>query len=171
MYNISCNLKAAYESESKEVVKSFEKSILLHVIDEAWKENLRELDELKHSVQNASYEQKDPLLIYKLESFNLFKEMVETMNRKAIAVLMRGQIYIQEPQDVREAAPERREDYSKYRTQKDDYPGQSAQAAAAAAPQQPRVTEPIKAAPRVGRNDPCPCGSGKKYKNCHGKGL
>ena len=171
MYNISCNLKAAYESECKEVVKAFEKSILLHVIDEAWKENLRELDDLKHSVQNASYEQKDPLLIYKLESFNLFKEMVETMNRKAIAVLMRGQIYIQEPQDVREAAPERREDYSKYRTQKDDYPGQSAQAAAAAAPQQPRVTEPIKAAPRVGRNDPCPCGSGKKYKNCHGKGL
>ena len=102
-------------------------------IDEAWKEHLRELDQLRQSVQNASYEQKDPLLIYKLESFNLFKEMVETMNRKAIAVLMRGQIYIQEPQDVREAAPERREDYSKYRTQKDDYPGQSAQAAAAAA--------------------------------------
>jgi preprotein translocase subunit SecA len=171
MYNISVNLKEAYETESKAIVKAFEKAILLHTIDDAWKENLRELDELKHSVQNASYEQKDPLLIYKLESFNLFKEMVETMNRKAIAVLMRGQIYIQEPQDVREAAPERREDYSKYRTQKDDYPGQSAQAAAAAAPQQPRVTEPIKAAPRVGRNDPCPCGSGKKYKNCHGKGL
>lgn len=153
------------------VVKQFQKAVLLMTIDEAWKEHLRELDQLRQSVQNASYEQKDPLLIYKLESFNLFKEMVETMNRKAIAVLMRGQIYIQEPQDVREAAPERREDYSKYRTQKDDYPGQSAQAAAAAAPQQPRVTEPIKAAPRVGRNDPCPCGSGKKYKNCHGKGL
>ena len=171
VFGIACDINEAYKSESQSVVKQFQKAVLLMTIDEAWKEHLRELDQLRQSVQNASYEQKDPLLIYKLESFNLFKEMVETMNRKAIAVLMRGQIYIQEPQDVREAAPERREDYSKYRTQKDDYPGQSAQAAAAAAPQQPRVTEPIKAAPRVGRNDPCPCGSGKKYKNCHGKGL
>ena len=171
VFGIACDINSAYKSESQSVVKQFQKAVLLMTIDEAWKEHLRELDQLRQSVQNASYEQKDPLLIYKLESFNLFKEMVETMNRKAIAVLMRGQIYIQEPQDVREAAPERREDYSKYRTQKDDYPGQSAQAAAAAAPQQPRVTEPIKAAPRVGRNDPCPCGSGKKYKNCHGKGL
>ena len=167
VFGIACDINEAYKSESQSVVKQFQKAVLLMTIDEAWKEHLRELDQLRQSVQNASYEQKDPLLIYKLESFNLFKEMVETM----IAVLMRGQIYIQEPQDVREAAPERREDYSKYRTQKDDYPGQSAQAAAAAAPQQPRVTEPIKAAPRVGRNDPCPCGSGKKYKNCHGKGL
>ena len=171
VYNVSCNLKEAYDTECKAVVKAFQKSIVLHMIDEAWKEHLRELDQLRQSVQNASYEQKDPLLIYKLESFNLFKEMVEAMNRKAIAILMRGQIYIQAPQDVHEAAPERREDYSKYRTQKDEYPGQSAQAAAAAAPQRPRVTEPIKAAPRVGRNDPCPCGSGKKYKNCHGRGL
>ena len=171
VFGIACDINEAYKSESQSVVKQFQKAVLLMTIDEAWKEHLRELDQLRQSVQNASYEQKDPLLIYKLESFNLFKEMVETMNRKAIAVLMRGQIYIQEPQDVREAAPERREDYSKYRTQKDDYPGQSAQAVAAAAPQQPRVTEPIKAAPRVGRNDPCPCGSGKKYKNCHGKGL
>ena len=171
VFGIACDINEAYKSESQSVVKQFQKAVLLMTIDEAWKEHLRELDQLRQSVQNASYEQKDPLLIYKLESFNLFKEMVETMNRKAIAVLMRGQIYIQEPQDVREAAPERREDYSKYRTQKDDYPGQSAQAAAAAAPQQPRVTEPIKAAPRVGRNDPCACGSGKKYKNCHGKGL
>ena len=171
MYNISVNLKAAYETEGKEIVKSFEKAILLHTIDDAWKENLRELDELKHSVQNASYEQKDPLLIFKLESVNLFDNMVNKINNNTISVLTRGQIPVQEPEQVREAAPERREDYSKYRTQKDDYPGQSAQAAAAAAPQQPRVTEPIKAAPRVGRNDPCPCGSGKKYKNCHGKGL
>ena len=171
VFGIACDLNEAYKSESQSVVKQFQKAVLLMTIDEAWKEHLRELDQLRQSVQNASYEQKDPLLIYKLESFNLFKEMVETMNRKAIAILMRGQIYIQAPQDVHEAAPERREDYSKYRTQKDEYPGQSAQAAAAAAPQRPRVTEPIKAAPRVGRNDPCPCGSGKKYKNCHGRGL
>ncbi len=170
MYNIPVNLKRAYETEGKEIVKAFEKSILLYAIDEEWKEHLRALDDLRQSVQNATYEQKDPLLIYKLESFNLFKAMVETMNRKAIALLMRGQIYVQQPQDVREAAPERREDYSKYRAQREEYPGQDAQARAASAPQQPpRVTEPIKATPRVGRNEPCPCGSGKKYKNCHGK--
>ncbi len=170
VFGIACDLNEAYKSESQSVVKQFQKTMLLMTIDEAWKEHLRELDQLRQSVQNASYEQKDPLLIYKLESFNLFKAMVETMNRKAIALLMRGQIYVQNPQDMREAAPERREDYSKYRTQKEEYPGQEAQARAAAAPQgQTRVTEPIKAAPRVGRNDPCPCGSGKKYKNCHGK--
>ncbi len=171
---IACQLKEAYQSESQSIVKQFQKAVLLMTIDESWKEHLRELDQLRQSVQNASYEQKDPLLIYKLESFNLFKEMMETLNRKAIAILMRGQIYVQEPQDVREAAPERREDYSKYRTQKDEYPGQAeqrAQAQAAAAPQRPRVTEPIKAAPRVGRNDLCPCGSGKKFKNCHGKDM
>ena len=173
VYNISCNLKAAYESECKEVVKSFEKAILLHVIDEAWKENLRELDELKHSVQNASYEQKDPLLIYKLESFKLFQNMLDTMNRKAVALLMRGQIYVREPQDIREAAPERRQDYSRYNASKEQYPGQGsmdeARRASANRGAQPR--QPIVAAPRVGRNDPCPCGSGKKYKNCHGRGV
>ena len=118
MYNISCNLKAAYESECKEVVKAFEKSILLHVIDEAWKENLRELDDLKHSVQNASYEQKDPLLIYKLESVNLFDTMVDKINNQTVSILMRGQIPVQEPQEVRQAAPEQRQDLSKYREQK-----------------------------------------------------
>ncbi len=170
VFGIACDLNEAYKSQSQSVVKQFQKTMLLMTIDEAWKEHLRELDQLRQSVQNASYEQKDPLLIYKLESFNLFKAMVETMNRKAIALLMRGQIYVQQPQDVREAAPERREDYSKYRAQKEEYPGQDAQARAASAPQQPpRVTEPIKATPRVGRNEPCPCGSGKKYKNCHGK--
>ena len=120
MYNISCNLKTAYESECKEVVKSFEKSILLHVIDEAWKENLRELDDLKHSVQNASYEQKDPLLIYKLESVNLFDTMVDKINNQTVSILMRGQIPVQEPQEVRQAAPEQRQDLSKYREQKQD---------------------------------------------------
>ena len=120
VYNISCNLKAAYESECKEVVKSFEKAILLHVIDEAWKENLRELDDLKHSVQNASYEQKDPLLIYKLESVNLFDAMVDKINNQTISILMRGQIPVREPQEVRQAAPEQRQDMSKYQEQKQE---------------------------------------------------
>ena len=182
MYNISCNLKAAYESECKEVVKSFEKSILLHVIDEAWKENLRELDELKHSVQNASYEQKDPLLIYKLESVNLFDAMVDKINNQTISILMRGQIPVQEapaesqqePQrnvEVRQAAPEQRQDMSKYREQKVDLNDPNQQAAAARDTREQPKREPIRAEKTVGRNDPCPCGSGKKYKNCHGRNL
>ena len=187
MYNISCNLKAAYESECKEVVKSFEKSILLHVIDEAWKENLRELDDLKHSVQNASYEQKDPLLIYKLESVNLFDAMVNKINNETIAILMRGQIPVpeipeeqrqqapqqpQQPQqriEVRQAAPEQRQDMSKYREQKVDLNDPNQQAAAAHDTREQPHREPARAEKTVGRNDPCPCGSGKKYKNCHGK--
>ena len=169
MYNISCNLKAAYDSECKEVVKSFEKSILLHVIDEAWKENLRELDELKHSVQNASYEQKDPLLIYKLESVNLFDTMVDKINNQTVSILMRGQIPVQEPQEVRQAAPEQRQDLSKYREQKQDLNDPNQQAAAQQDTREQQKREPIRAEKTVGRNDPCPCGSGKKYKNCHGK--
>ena len=169
MYNISCNLKAAYESECKEVVKSFEKSILLHVIDEAWKENLRELDDLKHSVQNASYEQKDPLLIYKLESVSLFDTMVDKINNQTVSILMRGQIPVQEPQEVRQAAPEQRQDLSKYREQKQDLSDPNQQAAAQHDTREQQKREPIRAEKTVGRNDPCPCGSGKKYKNCHGK--
>ena len=171
VYNISCNLKAAYESECKEVVKSFEKAILLHVIDEAWKENLRELDELKHSVQNASYEQKDPLLIYKLESVNLFDAMVDKINNQTISILMRGQIPVREPQEVRQAAPEQRQDMSKYQEQKQDLSDPNQQAAAAQDTREKPKREPIRVQKTVGRNDPCPCGSGKKYKNCHGKNL
>ena len=170
IYNISCNLKSAYESESKEIVKAFEKSILLHTIDEAWKENLRELDELKHSVQNASYEQKDPLLIYKLESVNLFDNMVEKINNQTVSVLMRGQIPVQEPEQVRQAAPEQREDMSKYRESKQDLGDPRQQEAAQRDTREVR-REPIRSEKTVGRNDPCPCGSGKKYKNCHGRGL
>mgnify|MGYP000375375099 FL=1 len=169
MYNISCNLKAAYESECKEIVKAFEKSILLHVIDEAWKENLRELDDLKHSVQNASYEQKDPLLIYKLESVNLFDTMVDKINNQTVSILMRGQIPVQEPQEVRQAAPEQRQDLSKYREQKQDLTDPNQQAAAQQDTREQQKREPIRVEKTVGRNDPCPCGNGKKYKNCHGK--
>ena len=166
-YNIPVNLKKAYETESKEVVKIFEKMILLHVIDENWKEHLRKMDELRDTVQNASYEQKDPLLIYKLESFGLFKQMVEETNRESISILMRGQIPVQQrdPEQVREAAPEKHEDYSKY---------QSNRGSSQSAPQQQpeRRVDPVRnEQPKIGRNDPCPCGSGKKYKHCHGKGL
>ncbi|WP_321330673.1 preprotein translocase subunit SecA [uncultured Bacteroides sp.] len=168
VYNISCNLKSAYNSECKEVVNAFEKSILLHVIDDAWKENLRELDELKHSVQNASYEQKDPLLIYKLESVTLFDTMVNKINNQTISILMRGQIPVQEPEQLRQATPERRQDMSKYREEKRDLSDPNQQVAAQQDTREVK-REPIRAEKTVGRNDPCPCGSGKKYKNCHGR--
>ncbi len=213
VYNISCSLKAAYESESKEIVKSFEKSILLHVIDEEWKENLRDLDELRHSVQNASYEQKDPLLIYKLESVKYFDAMVNNINNDTVSILMRGQIPMpaapdnsqrqpaqqpqqqpaqqsqqqqpaqqpQQPQQsqqqqqpqpqIRQAAPERQPDMSRLREQKTDPNAAAQQAAANQDTREQRKPEPFVAPKRVGRNDPCPCGSGKKYKNCHGRGL
>ncbi len=173
-YNIPVNLEDAYKTEGKEVILSFEKAILLHNIDEAWKENLRELDDLRQSVQNASYEQKDPLLIYKLESFNLFKTMIETINSKVTSILMRGQIPIREPEQVRRADTQRRSDYSRYRTQKDDFAGQRPQDPNDPARRDTReqqVTQPIKSEKTVGRNDPCPCGSGKKYKNCCGKNI
>lgn len=169
IYNIATNLKEAYESGSKALVKSFEKSILLHTIDEHWKEHLREMDELRQSVQNATYEQKDPLLIYKLESFNLFKIMVEDINSEVVSILMRGQIPVQNPENVRQAAPEQKTDYSKYRTRKDEMGAMSGSKANGTPQPQEKKLEPVRVEKKVGRNDPCPCGSGKKYKNCHGK--
>ena len=174
MYNIPCNLKEAYDTECKSVVKEFEKQILLHIIDEAWKENLRELDELKHSVQNASYEQKDPLLIFKLESVKLFDNMVNTMNNRSVSILMRAQIPVMD--QVQEAAPEQHTQRSQYTESKQSLsqeqmtdPNQAAAAAHDTRAQQPRT--PIIKDKLPGRNDPCPCGSGKKFKNCHGRGL
>ena len=168
MYNISVNLKEAYETESKAIVKAFEKAILLHTIDDAWKENLRELDELKHSVQNASYEQKDPLLIFKLESVTLFDNMVGKINNNTISILMRGQIPVQEPQQVREAAPEPERPRQQYREEKQDLNDPDQQAAAGRDTREAKQ-EPYRAEKTVGRNDACPCGSGLKYKNCHGR--
>ena len=168
MYNISANLKEAYETESKAIVKAFEKAILLHTIDDAWKENLRELDDLKHSVQNASYEQKDPLLIFKLESVTLFDNMVSKINNETISVLMRGQIPVQEPEEVREA-PVEEKPRQQYREEKQDLTDPAQQAAANRDTREAK-TEPYRAEKTVGRNDPCPCGSGLKYKNCCGKG-
>ena len=173
VYNISCNLKEAYETGSKTLVRAFEKSILLHTIDEDWKEHLREMDDLRHSVQTASYEQKDPLLIYKLESFNLFGEMIKDINSKSVSILMRGQIPVQDPSTVRQAAPEQKTDYSKYRTQKDESgrmgSGEGSNGDPNAQQRQKQKLEPIRVEKKVGRNEPCPCGSGKKYKNCHGQ--
>jgi preprotein translocase subunit SecA len=175
-YNIACNLKEAYDTECKSVVKEFEKQMLLHIIDEAWKENLRELDELRHSVQNASYEQKDPLLIFKLESAKIFEEMVNDMFNRTVTILTRAQIPELQNQSVQEAAPEQHTDRrgyteNKQTTEQEQLVDQNQRAAAQhdTRSQQPR--NPIIKDKLPGRNDPCPCGSGKKFKNCHGKGL
>jgi preprotein translocase subunit SecA len=167
VFNITAHLETAYKNEAREVVKAFEKQTLLYVIDDEWKEHLRQLDELRNSVQNASYEQKDPLLIYKLESFGLFKEMIDSINRKVLAVLMRGQIPMREPEQVREARPSQRMDLSKYKTQKDEVSSRNEDPTKQDT-REPQHHEPIRVEKKVGRNDPCPCGSGKKYKNCHG---
>ena len=176
MYNIPCNLKEAYDTECKSIVKQFEKMILLHIIDESWKENLRELDELKHSVQNASYEQKDPLLIFKLESVKLFDNMVNNMNNRIVSILMRSGIpeLQQAPQEAPQEMP--RQQRPQYTETKRDLneeqlqdPNQAAAAANDTRAQQPRT--PLIKDKLPGRNDPCPCGSGKKFKNCHGRGI
>ena len=176
VYNIACNLKEAYETECKVVVKEFEKQMLLHIIDESWKENLRELDDLRHSVQNASYEQKDPLLIFKLESAKVWDNMINEMNNRTMAVLNRGQIPEMQQQEVREAAPEEHTNRQQYTENKQSVQeeelvdrGQQAAAQNDTRAQQPRT--PIVRDKMPGRNDPCPCGSGKKFKNCHGKGI
>ncbi len=172
LYNIPVSIVKAYETQSKEIVKCFQKAILLHTIDNAWKENLRDLDELKHSVQNASYEQKDPLLIFKLESVNLFDKMVNKINDHTVSVLTRGQIPQIDPARVNQAPqpePPRRpkQQYSEIKADLND-PNQQA-----AAQNDTRSVrrEPVRVEKTVGRNDPCPCGSGKKFKNCHGKNL
>ena len=202
-------------------VKEWQQHVVLHTIDELWKDHLRQLDDLRQSVRNASYEQKDPLVIYKVESFHLFEQMLNELNVKAISTLMRGQIYTPQqpgasqgvpPQQPQQRAPEQPAQSPasdapaaeaqpapapepapapkpapkverampeapsaanpNMRASKEAYPGEAAMRAAASAPQgEAPKPQPVKAAPRVGRNDPCPCGSGKKYKNCHGRGL
>lgn len=170
-YIITSDLEEAYNSDCKSVVKDFEKSILLHDIDDAWKENLRELDELKQSVQNASYEQKDPLVIFKLESVKLFDSMIDDINNNTVSILMRGQIPLQASEEVQEAHEEpapRRPQYTESRT---DLVDSNQQAAANQDTREPQKQQPIHVDKLPGRNDPCPCGSGKKFKNCHGRGL
>lgn len=187
IYSLPINILEAYDTQCKSIVKEWHKFYMLLSIDELWKEHLRELDQLRQSVQNASYEQKDPLVIYKVESFHLFEQMLNNLNVKAMSAIMRGQVYIRQqapdrqtdgqPQrkepEVRQAAPETRNDYSRYRASKETLTDdQKAQQQSASAPQgSPQKVMPMKAAPRVGRNDMCPCGSGKKFKNCHGRNM
>ena len=174
VYQIPVPLQAAYDTRGKEVIKCFEKSILLHTIDNAWKENLRDLDELKHSVQNASYEQKDPLLIFKLESVTLFDKMVNKINDQTVSILTRGQIPVQEKEqnNVKVAPdPKRGKQQQRYSETKVDLNDPNQQAAAQRDTRENAKREPIRVEKSVGRNDPCPCGSGKKFKNCHGKNL
>ena len=185
IFNLRVDINEAYNTECKAIVKEWHKALMLVSIDELWKEHLRELDQLRQSVQNASYEQKDPLVIYKVESFHLFENMLNSLNVKAMSALLRGQIFIQQREvqneteeqqprqpEVKQAMPERKNDYSQYRTSKEDLPGENAQRAAASAHQGERQRpQPVVAGPKIGRNDPCPCGSGKKYKSCHGKNM
>ena len=173
MYQIPCNLKEAYESDCKSIVKEFEKSILLHIIDDSWKENLRQLDELKHSVQNASYEQKDPLLIFKLESAKVWDEMINEMYNRICSILTRSGIPEMQ-QQVQEAAPEQptqRQQYVESKQEVEQLVDRNQQAAAQHDTRAQQNHQPIVKDKLPGRNDPCPCGSGKKFKNCHGKGI
>ena len=161
--NVVVNLKKAVENGAREITLAVEKFITLGIIDESWKEHLRELDDLKQSVRNATYEQKDPLLIYKFESFNLFKQMIQKINTDVISFLMRADVPMQDGSQVREQRA-RAIDRSRLKEQRNDLLSQ-----AHSNTQERQVTQPIHVEKKVGRNDPCPCGSGKKYKNCHGK--
>ncbi len=163
------NLRKAYETGGKEIQKALVRTVTLIKIDELWQEHLREMDDLKQSVQNATYEQKDPLLIYKFEGYNLFSKVVENISRGVVSFLVRAQIALgqDEEMSLRQEARRRKADMSRLSTTRDD----GSAAAAAAAGRQERSNQPVHVEKKIGRNDPCPCGSGKKYKNCHGKGL
>jgi len=172
--NVVANLEKAYNSQGKELIREVEKGVVLAMIDQEWKEHLREMDDLRQSVQNARYEQKDPLLIYKLESFDLFKKMIQKVNGDVCSFLIKAGLPQQKNQ-VRTTDSARRgnDDLSKVQTSKSEMPefssgGRSEGNAAVAAPPKPKVTQPIRTEKKIGRNDPCPCGSGKKYKQCHG---
>ena len=164
MLTLSVNLKKAYESEGKEIARALSKSITLYQIDEKWKEHLRDMDDLKQSVQNATYEQKDPLLIYKFESFNLFSKMLEELNQDVLSFLLRAFIPLRDASEAKAPAPaqQRKPDMSHMQTSRTDLVTNGGET---------KSNMPVHVDKQVGRNDPCPCGSGKKFKNCHGKGL
>ena len=166
VFQVVTNLKATAESGGKELARAYEKTVVLATIDDSWKEHLREMDELKQSVQNATYEQKDPLLIYKFESFELFKTMITKVNKDVVGTLMKGQIPTQDPEQVKEAQRRRKIDMSKLKTSKSDFSQYSS--TGGGDPDKNKRTEPVRVDKKVGRNDPCPCGSGKKFKQCHG---
>ena len=158
---LSVNLEKAYKTEGKEVSKVLSKNIILYQIDEHWKEHLREMDDLKQSVQNASYEQKDPIVVYKLESYNLFASMLESLNLDVLSFLMRAFVPLRDADEAPQRAVQRKTDMSRMQTQHSDLSTNGEQ----------KANTPVRVEKKVGRNDPCPCGSGLKYKNCHGKGL
>ncbi len=163
VYTVLVDLRKAYETKGKELIRAVEKTINLRTIDEYWKNHLREMDDLKQSVQNAAYEQKDPIVVYKTESYNLFITMLENLSKDVLAFLLRAQIYLrqeQQPEDVVTEGHEKRSDMSRMQTSRSDMLTNSTE---------PKSNAPIHVEKKVGRNDPCPCGSGKKYKNCHGK--
>jgi len=160
MMTLSVNLKKAYESEGKEIIRALSKTVTLRVIDDKWKEHLRDMDDLKQSVQNATYEQKDPLLIYKFESFNLFSQMLEDLNKEVLSFLMRAFIPLRDASQAKAPAQQRRTDMSNMQTSRTDLVTNGGE---------PKSHMPVHVEKQVGRNDPCPCGSGKKFKNCHGK--
>ncbi|MDD3859062.1 MAG: preprotein translocase subunit SecA [Bacteroidales bacterium] len=161
VYNVIVNFEKAYKTQGAEIVASYDKTVVLKTIDDMWKEHLREMDDLRQSVQSASYEQKDPLLIYKLESFNLFKTMLDKVNRSVISTLMKGYIPVKDADDVREARVKSKLDLSNMKIGRDD-PGYNDPSKGKS------KADPVRVEKKVGRNDPCPCGSGKKYKHCHG---
>lgn len=166
IYNILTNLEKAYRTDGEELVRSYEKTVLLNTIDEAWKEHLRELDDLRQSVQTATYEQKDPLLIYKFESFELFRTMIDKINRDVCGILMKGQIPIRDSSGVQRAQAPKRTDYSQMEANKKEY-----QADQAPGQKKEEHVQPVRVEKKVGRNEPCPCGSGKKFKHCHGANV
>ena len=162
MLTLSVNLEKAYNTQGKEIAKALSRTIILYQIDEHWKQHLREMDDLRTSVQNAAYEQKDPLVVYKLESYNLFASMLEDLNKDVLSFLLRAFVPLRDENEARPAqAPRRKTDMSQMRTQRNDLSTNGEQ----------KSNTPIKADKKIGRNEPCPCGSGKKYKNCHGAGL
>ena len=176
VYNVRVDLKEAYETEAKSVVREFEKLILLHNIDDSWKENLRMLDELKHSVRNVSYEQKDPLVVFKIESVKLFDDMVNDINNSSVSTLMRAHIAGAEvPPELQEAVVEHdargemSESKQEFDAQGDLVDVEASQLASETAPAE--AQQPFQQQQMPHRNDPCPCGSGKPFKHCHGKGL
>ncbi|MBQ8865784.1 MAG: preprotein translocase subunit SecA [Bacteroidaceae bacterium] len=170
-YNIPSNLKEAYESQSRSVVTAFHKAIILHIIDDAWKENLRLLDELKHSVHNASYEQKDPLLIFKLESAKIFDDMINQINDRTVSVIMRAMIPELQIQDNAPQQEMPRRDQPRLQESRGELNDAGQQQAAARDTRERQPMQPIRRDNLPGRNDPCPCGSGKKFKQCHGRNL
>ena len=161
MLTLSVDLEKAYNTQGKEIAKALSRSIILYQIDEHWKQHLRDMDDLRQSVQNAAYEQKDPLVVYKLESYNLFATMLEELNKDALSFLLRAFVPLREDSEARPAQAPRSQDMSNMRTQRNDLTTNGEQ----------RAKAPIHVDKKIGRNDPCPCGSGKKYKNCHGAGL